>query len=264
MTGRVLLLPPGPTATAGRLADAAAARGLRVRTLHRRPVPSDLRGRAHVYGGEAFASEVASALDVALLEPGPGWLPGLPAEFTGRRVRLASLAEARGLDRPAFVKPASGKAFAPGVYEPGRTPREPPDSPVLLADPVTFAGEYRLHVLDGAVRAASRYAVHGVLDAAPLDVLPERAAVETFVADLLAHAAPGLPSAVVVDVGLVTAPGPPRYAVVEANEAWFSNCYAAPPDRVLDVVLRAAAPRTDLAARDEPFVRPGSPPGQLH
>ncbi|QFG20343.1 ATP-grasp domain-containing protein [Actinomadura sp. WMMB 499] len=257
MSDRVLLLPPAATATASRLAGAAAARGLRARTLHRRPVPSGLRGRAHVYGGEAFASEVAAALDVALLVPGPGWLPGLPAEFTGRRVRLAPPAEARALDRPAFVKPASGKAFAPGVYEPGRPPDDLPDSaPVLLSDPVTFAGEYRLHVLDGAVRAASRYALHGALDAAPLDVLPERAAVESFAMDLLAHAAPGLPSAVVVDVGLIIAPGPPRYAVVEANEAWFSNCYAAPPDRVLDVVLRAAAPRADLAARDAPFVRP--------
>ncbi|WP_262403714.1 ATP-grasp domain-containing protein [Actinomadura sp. CNU-125] len=216
-----------------------------------------------MYGGEAFAAEVAAALDVALLAGGPGWLPGLPAEFTGRRVRLGSLGEARALDRPAFVKPASGKAFPPGVHEPG-PPRDPPrdlphdlpdSTPVLLADPVTFAGEYRLHVLDGAVHAASRYLLHGVLDAAPLGDLPERAAVEAFAADLLARAAPGLPSAVVVDVGLITAPGPPRYAVVEANEAWFSNCYAAPPERVLDVVLRAAAPRTDLARRVEPFVR---------
>ncbi|MBE1537142.1 ATP-grasp domain-containing protein [Actinomadura algeriensis] len=255
MTGRVLLLPPGPTATAGRLAEAATARGVGVRTLHRRPVPSGLRGRAHVYGGGAFASEVAAELDVALLAPGPGWLPGLPAEFTGRRVRLGTLGEARGLDAPTFVKPACGKGFPPGVYGQGPPHALPDSTPVLLADPVTFAGEYRLHVLDGAVHAASRYAVHGVLDAAPLDVLPERAAVEDFAAELLAHAAPGLPSAVVVDVGLITSPGPPRHAVVEANEAWFSNCYAAPPDRVLDVVLRAAAPRGDLARRDVPFAR---------
>ena len=44
-----------------------------------------------------------------------------------------------------------------------------------------------------------------------------------------------------------------QWTVVEANTASFSNCYAADPDRVLDVVLRSAGPRTQMAGRDRRF-----------
>ena len=63
----------------------------------------------------------------------------------------------------------------------------------------------------GSTTTAGRLA-----EAAALDVLPERAAVESFAAEPPARAAPGLPG---------------------------------------DVVLRAAAPRGDLARRDVPFAR---------
>ncbi|MFF3242763.1 hypothetical protein ACFYWY_03275 [Streptomyces sp. NPDC002870] len=46
-----------------------------------------------------------------------------------------------------------------------------------------------------------------------------------------------------------------EWAVVEANMAWFSTCYAADPDRALDVVLRSAGPRAQVAERDRPFRR---------
>ncbi|MET8833575.1 hypothetical protein ABZV78_06640 [Micromonospora sp. NPDC004540] len=49
--------------------------------------------------------------------------------------------------------------------------------------------------------------------------------------------------------------------VVEANMAWFSTSYAANPDQVLDVVLRAAGPRHRLAPRDHAFTRPPTPFG---
>ncbi len=38
--------------------------------------------------------------------------------------------------------------------------------------------------------------------------------------------------------------------------AWFSSSYAADPDRVLDVVRRAAGPRDRLTPRDQAFIRP--------
>lgn len=41
--------------------------------------------------------------------------------------------------------------------------------------------------------------------------------------------------------------------------AWFSTSYVADPDRVLDVVLRAAGPRHRLAVRDRAFNRPSTP-----
>ena len=45
-------------------------------------------------------------------------------------------------------------------------------------------------------------------------------------------------------------------AVIEANMAWASGHYAADPDCVLDVVLRAAFDRRSLTERDAPFARP--------
>ncbi|HEV7934969.1 MAG TPA: hypothetical protein VGP70_22000 [Actinomadura sp.] len=66
-----------------------------------------------------------------------------------------------------------------------------------------------------------------------------------------------LPSAVVVDVGLLTAPdhSTTEWAVVQANMAWFSNAYAAESDQAIDVVLRAAGPKDRVAGRDRRFHR---------
>ncbi|BFV60360.1 hypothetical protein KCMC57_up54640 [Kitasatospora sp. CMC57] len=58
--------------------------------------------------------------------------------------------------------------------------------------------------------------------------------------------------AVVVDVGLLADGG---WAVVEANPAWASGGYACDPDAVLDVVLRAAGPLSELRAADRPYCR---------
>jgi hypothetical protein len=117
---------------------------------------------------------------------------------------------------------------------------------VHVSDVVTFAVEYRLFVRDGTVHAASRYARFGRLDVEPFERDPYRRDVLTFAEALLPAVSATLPSAVVVDVGLISDPdrGTEHWAVVEANMAWFSNSYAADIDRVLDVVLRAAGPRT--------------------
>jgi hypothetical protein len=122
---------------------------------------------------------------------------------------------------------------------------------------VTFLVEYRLFVLDGAVRAASRYATGGRLDPAALDMCRHRSAVLDFAAGLLDACADTLPSAVVVDVGLASNAdtGEERWTVVEANMAWFCTGYAADPDRLLDVVLRAAGPRHRMTARDRAFAQ---------
>ncbi|NUW35548.1 ATP-grasp domain-containing protein [Nonomuraea sp. SMC257] len=167
-------------------------------------------------------------------------------------IELITLGQARRHRVPRFVKPAAGKLFPAGVRPDGTgLPSDlSAELPVLSAEPVAFAEEYRLHILDGEVRAASRYAVFGVLDSAPL---PLRHPALGFGAELVNHLATGLPSAVVVDVGILSDSG--RFAVVEANEAWFSNAYAADADRVLDVVLRAAGPAHEMRNTDRLFAR---------
>lgn len=263
----VLALSPQRTTTGELLSAAAARRGMRIEVLPPHGGVGALEpwrsGDVHYYGGPLFAAGVADGLGVALLEPGDGWLAALPQAYTLRHVVETTLGEARRLTRPVFVKPPSDKSFPAAVHaDGGRLPHDGPGlspvTPVLVSDVVTWEVEFRLFVLDGEVRTGSQYATFGRLDAAPLDGHRHRSAVLDFAADLLGACGDTLPSAVVVDVGLVTAARPgdaEGWAVVEANMAWFSNCYAADPDRALDVVLRSAGPRARTAGRDRPFCR---------
>nr|WP_308315661.1 ATP-grasp domain-containing protein [Streptomyces sp. ISL-100] len=123
-----------------------------------------------------------------------------------------------------------------------------------IGEVVIWAAEFRLFILDGEVRTGSQYATFGRLDAARLKGHPHQNPVLEFAERLLATCARTLPSAVVVDVGLLGGPTG-DWAVVEANMAWFSSCYAADPDRALDVVLRSAGPRSRPPDRDRPFWR---------
>ncbi|MBT2445621.1 ATP-grasp domain-containing protein [Streptomyces sp. ISL-43] len=263
MDDGVLLIPARPTATAGLLAGAAALRGMEVRALDAGPgaLSAALTGRSvHWCGGPAAGARVAGPLGIGLLEPPDDWLAGLPWWATGRGIRLTGLGEARAsLRGPAFVKPPREKSFPAAVYADGSAlPELPADTPVLVSEVVDFAAEYRLFLLDGGIAAASRYAVHGRLDSAPLDADPRAPEVRAFAARLAAEAGGGLPSAVTVDIGFIAGgagSGGGRPAVVEANMAWFSNCYAADPSGVLDTVLRAAGPRERVPGADLAFVR---------
>ncbi|MFI2300876.1 ATP-grasp domain-containing protein [Actinacidiphila glaucinigra] len=180
----------------------------------------------------------------------------MPFELVGRDVWFTTLAEARALRRPAFVKPPNDKSFPARVYPDGSGLPGPDavddDAPVLVSDIVAFAVEYRLFLLDGEVVTGSRYATRGGLDVAPLDGDPAAREVREFAGRLFASGVPELPDAIVVDVGR-TGDG---WAVVEANAAWASGHYACDADAVLDVVLRAAAPLAGFGPRDRRFLRP--------
>lgn len=254
----MLVMPGRRTSTMELLAVEAAARGMEVRAAEDVGAAG---GPAYWYGGPVAGARLADRLGFALLEPTDGWLAELPREFTGRDIVEATAADAWALDRPTFVKPPRDKSFPPAVYADGsRFPSDlHPATPVLLSEVVTFAAEYRLFLLDGRIATASRYAVFGRLDPRPLDPHSADAAeITAFVDRLLAATGDSLPSAVVLDVGQLLDPYRPghRWAVVEANMAWFSHAYAADPARVLDVVLRAAGPRARLRPDDLLFVRP--------
>ncbi|WP_051055614.1 MULTISPECIES: ATP-grasp domain-containing protein [Kitasatospora] len=257
LSSAILLLAPRVNETGLRLRTAAGRRGLRAHTAVSWRTPRELVGeRVHLYGGPLFADAVGRELGVGPVEPGNGWLTALPREVTGRRVELTTLAQARRLRGRAFVKPPADKHFAARVYPDGAALPGPElldgDTAVLVSEPVRFAVEYRLFVLDGVVRAASRYAVNGELAVA----VPESDAPEllAFAADVLSAATgpAALPSAVVVDLGRSDR----GWAVVEANAAWASGGYACDSDAVLEVVLRAAGPLAELPPADRPFLRP--------
>ncbi|MFJ8111446.1 ATP-grasp domain-containing protein [Streptomyces sp. NPDC096132] len=255
-TPRTLFLSPRVTATGHALADAARRRGARVETLRDWRVPQERRAipGASLYAGPLFADAVARELGIGLLEAPEGWLARLPYELTRRDVEFTTIGEAWKLRRPAFVKPPNDKSFPARVYPDG-SGLPGPDAvdgtePVLISDIVAFAAEYRLFLLDGEVATGSRYATRGALDVAPLAEDPRHGEVLAFAERL---AGTGLPSAIVVDVGLVDGSG---WAVVEANAAWASGHYACDADTALDVVLRAARPEGDFAPADHRFLRP--------
>lgn len=252
----LLLISAQRTSTALLLTEAARRRGLATRVLDGRPADTVVRpGEAvHWHGGPRLADDITERFGLGLLEPADGWLAELPREFTRRRIGLKAFSSVyREVWQPVFLKPPSDKSFEAAVYgDPDRGLSDlartlPPHTPVLVSDPVTFTAEYRLFVLDGQVVAGSRYAVYGRLDPGPLTPDARR-----FGAELLAAAGDTLPSGVVVDVGPLEGGG---WAVVEANMAWFAQCYAADPDAVLDVVLRSAGPRERVAERDRSFLR---------
>ncbi|MCX4760386.1 ATP-grasp domain-containing protein [Streptomyces sp. NBC_01275] len=259
-THRTLFLSPRVTATGHAFADAARRRGAHVETLREWRVPGPLRrtAGASLYAGPLFADAVAGELGLGLLEAPEDWLARLPRELTLRDVEFTTIAQARRLRRPAFVKPPNDKSFPARVYPDG-SGLPGPDAvedtePVLVSDIVSFAVEYRLFLLDGEVRTGSRYATRGGLDVAPLAADPHRAEVLAFAERL---AGTGLPSAVVVDVGVIDRPvDGSGWAVVEANAAWASGHYACDADTALDVVLHAARPEAEFGTADRGFLRP--------
>ncbi|MEV5376024.1 ATP-grasp domain-containing protein [Streptomyces nondiastaticus] len=245
-----MLFPPRLTASAESVGQAARRRGLRTVQSASFRLPDGLRSAEHLHAGPDFADVAAPAYGIAPLEAPYDWLAGLPQELTRRDVRAMPIAEAYALRRPAFVKSPNDKSIRAMVYADGSRLPGPdavePETPVLVSDTVTFTAEYRLHCLDGAVHTGSRYADGGRLALGPLSE-----AARAFGADVIAEAGAGLPSAIVIDVGLIDG----HWAVVEANAAWASGLYAASPDRALDVILRAAGPAGDVAPRDRPFIR---------
>ncbi|MGA5729121.1 ATP-grasp domain-containing protein [Streptomyces seoulensis] len=247
-----LALAPQYTTTSELLSAAARRRGMDVEVLG--GAAPERRG-AHYYGGPAFAARVANDLEVALLEPTDDWLTTLPYAYTGRHIAMSTLDEARRLSHPAFVKPPREKSFPAGVYPTGADLPPGPDVPVLISDVVTWAAEFRLYIMDGEIRTGSQYTTYGHLHAEPLEGHRHEPAVREFAADLLSTRGDTLPSAVVLDIGLLTPDHGTQWAVVEPNMAWFSNCYATDPARALDTVLRSAGPRSALTERDRRFCR---------
>ncbi|MFB4313521.1 ATP-grasp domain-containing protein [Actinomadura sp. 21ATH] len=253
-----LVLSPRYTTDSRTLRTAAVAAGWGVERLGGWRVPDWLLGRDVVpYGEPLFVEVIAARLGLAMLDAPAGWLPALPARHLGRRIELSTLGEARTLPGPVFVKPADGrKGFAGAVYTDGAglppAAARPDDTPVLVADPVTWEVEFRCFVLESRVVTLSPYLRGGELaqgadgrwHASP----EERSQARDYSAEVLAEV--DVPAGIVIDVGRIAGHG---WAVVEANSAWGAGVYGCDPARVLDVLARARVPRGRLTAADAPW-----------
>lgn len=258
----VLLLPPRFTTDSNEVRKAALHLGWEVERLTTWHPPVELKGKEVLLYGEAlFADAMAEALELALLEPSLDWLPALPEVYRRRHVRFATLAEARLVDSPSFIKPADEKSFPAAVYEcgaglPAHTTDLPDLLPVLIAEPVTWEVEFRCFIREGQIMTLSPYLRDGELAldeqgryvADPAEYSAARALAEQVLADpALAH-----PPAFVMDVGRIAGRG---WAVVEANPAWGSGIYGCDPVHVLPVLQRACLPAGGMPEADAGWVR---------
>ncbi|XVQ09324.1 ATP-grasp domain-containing protein [Spirillospora sp. CA-255316] len=248
-----LVLSPRYTADSRTLRTAAGAAGWGVERLGGWRAPGRLRGRDVVlYGEPLFVEVIAAQLGLAMLDAPADWLPGLPERHRKRRIETSTLGEARALTGPAFVKPADGrKGFEGAVYRDGAGLPDalPDDTPVLVADPVTWEVEYRCFVLEGGVVTLSPYLRRGELAQDEDGQWPaspdERSQAQQYAAELLAEV--DVPPAIVIDIGRIEGHG---WAVVEANSAWGAGVYGCDPRHVLNVLARARVPRNRLTPAD--------------
>lgn len=239
-----LILTPRFTEDAQALWRAAGLLGWDVERLPSWRVPQGLRSVAEpvLYLEGLLGPTLAEEFGLRLLEPPVDWLPRLPEEYRKRWVYLTTLREARLLAEPAFIKPPNDKSFPAKVYRGSELPDGyDEDSPVLVAEVVTWEKEFRCFVLDRQPRALSVYLRHGELqranDFAATDA--ELAEAAALVRAVLADSRVDLPPAAVVDVGVIASRG---WAVVEQNAAWGAGLYGCDPEQVLEVLRHAAVP----------------------
>lgn len=240
-----LILTPRQTEDAQVLWRAALALGWDVERLTSWRAPAHLRAAVEpvLYVEALFGPSIAEQLGVSLLDPAPEWLPGVAERYTRRHISACTLAVARRLTTPAFVKPPNDKSFPAQVYLGAQLPPDfDDDMTVLVSEIVSWQVEFRCFILERTLRTFSVYVRDGVLQA-PLDSqhsADEERGLRDFLGALLADPAVDLPRAVVLDVGIIPGRG---WAVVEANAAWGSGLYGADPGEALQVIRHATIRR---------------------
>jgi hypothetical protein len=255
-----LILTRRFTPDSNALWNAAIAAGWDVERLQSMRPPPDLAAREPVFYGETlWADAVAETLGIDVLQPTTDGLPRLPERDLKRRVRLATLAEARAFDMPMFVKAPDEKWITARVYGSGKDIEAQdvePLAPVLISEPVRFRLEFRTFVLERGVAALSPYIRDGDVardDEGDWSAPPAQvAACRAFADELLADPEVALPPAVVIDVGQLD---DGAWAVVEANACWASGICGCEPAAVLRVLRRASVPAGSVADADRTWVR---------
>lgn len=204
------------------------------------------------YGELMFCDIMASRMGLALLDPPDDFLSRLVPEYVKRTVHFTHIYDIHRETERKFYKPANDKLFPAKVYDSGRDiPMRyvSQTCPVLVSDIVSFDAEVRCYVLDGEIVTASSY-----YKAVGLRMDPTRGG-----AAWLRHVLKDpdvtsmLPSAVVIDVGLIPRRG---WAIIEANQAYASGIYdEADGKALLPLILRASGLRSTVRTGDVPYIR---------
>jgi hypothetical protein len=240
-----LILTPRYTDDSQALWKAAGKLGWHIERLTAWKIPEHLRAVPEpVFYCEAlFGPSLAQQLGLELVSPPEDWLVRLPRQYTSRVITLTTLCAARGNPSAAFVKPPNDKSFPASVYTGAELPAEyADDMTVLVSEVVKWEKEFRCFVLNRSLKTYSLYSRFGDLmrESEFASTPEEDAAVEQFMATLLADERVDLPVATVVDVGFIAGVG---WACVEQNAAWGAGVYGCDPVQVLDVLRYATTGR---------------------
>lgn len=114
---------------------------------------------------------------------------------------------------------------------------------VLVAEIVDWEKEFRCYILNRTLQIFSIYLRHGELQSQHDFIHTEREECElrAFVETILADDRVEIPTATVIDVGVIRGRG---WAVVEQNAAWGSGLYGCDPLKVLEVLRYATVVQT--------------------
>jgi hypothetical protein len=240
-----LFLTPRHTEDAQALWRAAGQLGWNIERLASWRMPESLASAPEpvLYLEAMMGPMLAEQLGLQLIEPPLDWLPRLPEVYRKRWISLSTLGQARLLEEPAFIKPPNEKSFPAKVYHGRGLPADYPDGgPVLVAEVVHWAEEFRCFVLDRRLRTFSIYLREGELQRQNdfTHTRQEEAELRAFVESLLADDRVDLARTAVLDVGVIRGRG---WAVVEQNAAWGSGIYGCDPVEVLEVLRYSATPR---------------------
>jgi hypothetical protein len=257
-----LILSPRHTSDSIALWQAAIAEGWSVERLQgwrMSHADSTIQGMAAIYGEQLFAVTIADQLSLVLLGPSSDWLTRLPSDYAKRQIILSRLGALRDCPLPAFIKPADDKCFTAQVYRDSSQLPEvehlPPETPVLIAEPVTWQAEFRCFVLHRRVVAASVYSRYGEAAQAddgswPVD-LSELGEATDFAQRVLKDTRVALPPSLALDVGTIESRG---WAVVEANPAWASGVYGCDPRQVLYAIAESCKRPGELTTEETQWV----------
>jgi hypothetical protein len=251
-----LILSPRFTPDSVALRRSAIELNWHVERLSSYRVPDELKEKQLcVYGEALFTSFVAQELNHMLLEVPSNWLMKLPKEYLNREIEFATLAEARKITEPRFIKPAEGKFFAAKVYQ--NEDELPPKGsqaegmPVYIAEPIHWLREFRCFILEGQLETFSIYSRNGEIaktkDDEWLMSSDEQDAVENFCKQFLGDSGIAMPPAFVLDIGEIEGRG---WAVIEANPVWASGIYGAEPAKILPLLKRSCIPADELTNKD--------------
>ncbi len=256
---KTLILSPRYTSDSVALRAAALASGWDAERLVSWRPPAHLRELPEIepvpYGEPLFAAVVADVLELALIEAALSWVAGIPHEFRKRNIEFATLAKARTLREPAFIKPADDKCFAADIYDSGTDLPPEENLEVLISEPVVWEAEFRCFALERKVVTSSVYSRNGTLAQAADGSWPasqaETSAALHFAQMVLEDVRVSFPPSAVLDVGLIKDRG---WAVVESNACWGAGIYGCNPHCVLDTLSRACIKRGSLSDADRMWI----------